>query len=167
MIRFGINLWKRRCMRLKGRIWRGAGNRSNSKTWQERRKMLFKLLWTEGQKGEYETLSVKNYFFRGLESRLHTIWKCCSTASSQHLHYNIFSKGWDSCVVWLLQVPVCAILFLSYKDQCEPYCTHCDVERGNGNMFIEIFPQLWDGRTLSSSLNILQVPPAYSCWMSV
>lgn len=26
------------------------------------------------------------------------------------------------------------------KDQCEPYCTHCEVERVNGNVFIEIFP---------------------------
>lgn len=54
-------------------------------------------------------------FFRGLKSRLHTIWQCCSTASSQHLHYNIFSKGWDSYVAWALQVPVCAILYLSYE----------------------------------------------------
>lgn len=117
LIRFGTNLWKRRCMRLRKRIWHGAENLlSNCKSWQEGREMLLTISWEHwGKEGECDTLGVENYFSRGLESRFHAVWKCCCTTSSLHLQWNIFSEDWDSCVAWPLQVLVCAVLYLSYK----------------------------------------------------
>lgn len=124
LTRFGANLWKRRCMRFRRRMWHGAGNiLSNCRSWQERREMFFRLVNTEGKNKEYETCGVENdFFFKGLESRLCAIWKCCSK-----LVVSISStfSAQAGIHVWYEHCKSLSVAFSTWamKDQCESYCT--------------------------------------------
>lgn len=129
-------------MRFKRRICHGAGNiLSNHKSWQgERERCSLNCCKHWGKEWRIWDLGCRKLFFSEALSpefiqfenvALQLVVSISSIRFSAKAGIHV---GHEHCKSPSLPFSTWAI-----KDQCEPYCTHCDGERVNGDVFIEIF----------------------------